>query len=160
MDIQSRLELVIKSLDISDREFALKLGISPSTLSNVLGGRRSNPSLDVLQKVKDAYPDINLNWLISGEGDLWLHHDDQAEQLPLFKEEVEEGKILIINNKEEDKTEQHQSKTSRSHLEEKNEQPIAVNKHDYNDLAPANGAVRIKRVNINYLSGEVKIDYH
>jgi len=52
-------------------EFAENVGIQRSSISHFLSGR-NNPSLDVIRKILTAYPDINSDWLILGEGDMLL----------------------------------------------------------------------------------------
>jgi hypothetical protein len=37
-------------------------------LANILGGRMSKPSFETLEKIKATYPRVNLEWLVSGEG--------------------------------------------------------------------------------------------
>ena len=45
---------------LSCRRFALKLGVSPGTMSRVLSGK-FQPSPKFLQLLKNAYPDISLD---------------------------------------------------------------------------------------------------
>ena len=59
----------MKSTGLSNAEFAEKIGISPSSLSSIFSGRY-NPSLDVVLGIHKAYPHININWLLYGEGEM------------------------------------------------------------------------------------------
>lgn len=52
---------------ISATAFAEKLGINRSTISHLLSGR-NKPSLDVVMKVLQAYPEVELYWLLNGTG--------------------------------------------------------------------------------------------
>lgn len=52
---------------INAAQFADEIGVQRSALSHVLSGR-NNPSLDFMLKIKSAYPKINLDWLLIGEG--------------------------------------------------------------------------------------------
>lgn len=49
---------------------ASHIGIAQSTLQRIYAGERE-PSLDVLRRIVDAYPDtrLSLDWLVSGRGD-------------------------------------------------------------------------------------------
>ena len=42
-------------------------GVNRATISHILSGR-NKPSIDFLEKLLNAYPNINANWLISGIG--------------------------------------------------------------------------------------------
>jgi len=48
--------------------FARKIGISDSYLTNVLK-LQSGPSYGLILGISKNYPQINLNWLLSGQGD-------------------------------------------------------------------------------------------
>ena len=48
-------------------EFAIRLGIQPSNISHLLSGR-NNPSLDFVRKLKETFPEYNLDWIIFGSG--------------------------------------------------------------------------------------------
>ena len=55
------------SLGLSQQDFAQKLGISPASLSNIFNGR-SKPTNNHVQAIHRAFPKINTNWLMFGEG--------------------------------------------------------------------------------------------
>lgn len=50
------------------RAFAQRVGISPSSIENVVGSRGGKPSFDLLEKILCAFEDIDANWLILGKG--------------------------------------------------------------------------------------------
>ena len=64
----------MKSANLSNAEFAEKIGISTSSLSHIFSGR-NNPSLDVVMRIHKAYPEVNLNWLLYGEGEMGLGNE-------------------------------------------------------------------------------------
>lgn len=51
-----------------------KLGISKSAVSDYANGKRS-PSATVIAKLKEVYPDLNSDWLLSGEGEMVKKQD-------------------------------------------------------------------------------------
>jgi plasmid maintenance system antidote protein VapI len=53
--------------NLSSSAFASDIGVQRSSVSHVLSGR-NKPSLDFVVKIKDRFPDVNLEWLISGKG--------------------------------------------------------------------------------------------
>lgn len=68
--MKDRILQIMKSAGMSNAEFAEKLGISTSSLSHIFSGR-NNPSLDVVMRIHKAYPSVNLNWLLYGEGEMY-----------------------------------------------------------------------------------------
>lgn len=62
-----RIRKIIDFKQINAAQFADEIGIQRSALSHVLSGR-NNPSLDFMLKIKSAYPEINLDWLLIGSG--------------------------------------------------------------------------------------------
>ena len=63
-----RLKFLINQKKLSNAELAEKIGIQKSTVSHLLSGR-NKPGFDFLNNLAKAYPDINLRWLITGEGE-------------------------------------------------------------------------------------------
>jgi len=49
-----------------------------------------SPRLDTLQKIKDAFPETNMNWLISGKGNVLeeVQDDDEMKLLELFRAKI------------------------------------------------------------------------
>lgn len=67
-----RIELVIQSQNLSPSQFADRIGIQRSGLSHILSGR-NNPSLDFVQKVLAAFPDLNPMWFLQGKGRMYVN---------------------------------------------------------------------------------------
>tara|TARA_B100001939_G_scaffold201333_1_gene173015 strand:+ start:54 stop:344 length:291 start_codon:yes stop_codon:yes gene_type:complete len=66
MSIADRLEKFIATEKLSKSAFAQKIGIQRSTLAHFFSGR-NKPSSDFFLKIKESYPELDLNWLISGK---------------------------------------------------------------------------------------------
>mgnify|MGYP001547636210 CR=1 FL=1 len=64
-----RIEQILKTKKLSATQFSEEIGIQRSSLSHILKGR-NKPSLDFMLKIKNRYPEINLNWLLLGEGSM------------------------------------------------------------------------------------------
>lgn len=68
MTIHLRLQQLIDSLDISVLEFARQLGEHRGEkVYHILHGRLK-PRYDTLEKILVAYPKVNGDWLLRGEG--------------------------------------------------------------------------------------------
>ena len=64
------LKLITEYAHGSNLEFSKQTGINNATLSNLKSGK-TNPTLDMVYKIQDAFPKISLNWLINGDGDMY-----------------------------------------------------------------------------------------
>ncbi|PCH99538.1 MAG: transcriptional regulator [Flavobacteriaceae bacterium] len=68
IEFSERLRKLLSYYDISAAGIAEILGIQRSTMSHLLSGR-NKPSLDVVLKILKHYPEVELYWLINGQGD-------------------------------------------------------------------------------------------
>ncbi len=64
-----RIEQLLDSKKLTATQFSEEIGVQRSSLSHVLSGR-NKPSLDFMLKIKNRYPEINLNWLLLGDGEM------------------------------------------------------------------------------------------
>lgn len=80
---------------IMDREkltagaFAESIGVAQATISHILGPRNKYPSTEVILRLHQRYNDINLEWLLTGEGQMSNSPDSSPESgfdYPLFAE--------------------------------------------------------------------------
>ncbi len=77
MSVNDRLELLMRHFGLSVNSMAKKLNFSRTTIHNIVSenGRRTSPSHDFYSKLKESYENINLNWLITGEGEMLLDNE-------------------------------------------------------------------------------------
>ena len=66
-EMKDRIAHIIRAKNLTAAEFATRLGIQPSNISHLLSGR-NNPSLDFVKKLKETFPEYNLEWIIFGRG--------------------------------------------------------------------------------------------
>lgn len=79
--MHSRIFRFIESLQMTQSDFASKTGISPSALTQ-LKNNAGNLSIDNVIKIKKAFPNISLDWLISGDGEMYEKiNDSQSPSL-------------------------------------------------------------------------------
>jgi transcriptional regulator with XRE-family HTH domain len=64
-----RIELILKTQNLTPTQFADAIGIQRSSMSHILA-RRNNPSLDFVMKVLKRFPEINAEWLLSGKNQM------------------------------------------------------------------------------------------
>jgi len=51
--------------------FSDSLDVSVTVIFNIIKGRRSKPSFDLILKILTTYNKLNADWLIKGEGSMW-----------------------------------------------------------------------------------------
>ena len=84
-NLNERIKLLRKQLNISQEEFANKLGITKQAISNIENAK-SAPSIGVLYIMHDEL-DVNLNYIIAGNGDIFTSKKgNEALKASLFKE--------------------------------------------------------------------------
>ncbi len=66
----NRINLILRAKNITAKQFAEEIGIQPSGMSHILGGR-NNPSLEFVAKVLRRYPELDANWLLLGRGSMY-----------------------------------------------------------------------------------------
>ena len=67
--IANALKGHIRKKGITQREAAYKIGISPSHLANLLNAREAIGYASA-RKICDAFPEINVSYIMTGDGDL------------------------------------------------------------------------------------------
>jgi transcriptional regulator with XRE-family HTH domain len=82
MEIKDRIKSIMEDQKMTQQEFAEFLQQSPATLSSIFNGR-TQPTLKVVDAIKTSIPDINIEWLLYGQGEPYTTHphatDDAQE---------------------------------------------------------------------------------
>ncbi len=68
--MEDRLLRLLDTEQLSSSKFADVIGVQRSSVSHILTGR-NKPSFDFLQKTLKAFPMLNADWLILGEGEMY-----------------------------------------------------------------------------------------
>lgn len=66
-EFTQRLHKIMEYHDLSAASFADKIDVGRSSISHLLSGR-NKPSLDFVMKIINAFPDVELYWLLNGKG--------------------------------------------------------------------------------------------
>ena len=85
-----RLKNWMESEGLKSSALADIIGVNRATISHILSGR-NKPSIDFLEKLLSAYPNINANWLISGIG--YMHSDIKKNEVVSTKKI---GKVVVF----------------------------------------------------------------
>jgi transcriptional regulator with XRE-family HTH domain len=64
-----RIRELLSARQFTPTQFADTIGVARPIVSHILSGR-NKPSLEVIQKIVDAFPDLSLPWLLKGVGNM------------------------------------------------------------------------------------------
>lgn len=89
MSIKDRFKMIMERERLTAGAFAESIGVAQATISHILGPRNKYPSTEVILRLHQRYNDINLEWLLTGEGEMSNMSDSSIESgfdYPLFAE--------------------------------------------------------------------------
>ncbi len=67
--MKDRIYQLMQHTGLNQAEFAERLGMSAGSVSNIFTGR-TNPTNNHVQAIHRAFPQVNVNWLLFGEGEM------------------------------------------------------------------------------------------
>ena len=73
--MKERIRELMESLHKSQQDFAQFIEMSPASLSSIFNGR-TKPTLTIVEAIKKKIPDLSVEWLLFGVGDMYAN--DQA----------------------------------------------------------------------------------
>ena len=93
--MKDRIRKIRKELDLTQQEFANKIGTTANVLTNYETGRR-NPSASVINNICKTF-NINETWLRTGEGDMFIELNRQAQIASLTKQLLDDEEDSFKN---------------------------------------------------------------
>lgn len=93
MDTKEIISTVLNREKVSASAFAKSIGITPTQIYDLQSGKIKNISANVGNKIVAKYPNYNLAWLISGNGDMLINESSDGNAVML-------GKAQRINSDE------------------------------------------------------------
>lgn len=88
-DIADRIKELIEHLQLTNKSFAESIEVAPAIISHVLSGR-NNPSLHLIQQITNVYTNVNLAYLLNGEGSLITKQTPNQAHKPKESQSSEE----------------------------------------------------------------------
>lgn len=94
MSIKDRLKMIMDREKLTAGAFAESIGVAQATISHILGERNKYPSTEVILRLHQRYSDINLEWLLTGKGEMSKDSSSSTASCsdfdyPLFAENTE-----------------------------------------------------------------------
>ena len=73
-----RFKLWLDSEKLNANSLSKLVDLNRSSISHIVNGR-NKPSIDMLEKILSIYPNLNLNWLITGFGT--MHTNESTREI-------------------------------------------------------------------------------
>lgn len=68
--MNSRLQQFLSAENMTQSELADRIGIARASVSHILAGR-NKPSIEMVQKLSESFPALNIDWFINGIGKMY-----------------------------------------------------------------------------------------
>ncbi len=77
--MKDRIRQIMESQHMTQQVFAQFIEMSPASLSSIFNGR-TKPTLNVVEAIKKKIPDISVDWLMFGSGQMYVSQSTTADQ--------------------------------------------------------------------------------
>ncbi|WP_237274889.1 helix-turn-helix domain-containing protein [Tenacibaculum ovolyticum] len=103
INISDRIQYIINTQHNGTRaRFAKSIGFSAQVIANIVSGRKTKPSFDVLNAILSTNDDINAYWLLTGKGEILKSTSSSTKNTVDYKEKcielLEENRKLAADN--------------------------------------------------------------
>ncbi len=68
--MEKRLQNFLRAENITQSQFAEKIGVAKASVSHILAGR-NKPGYEFIVGMARCYPNLNIDWLITGNGKMY-----------------------------------------------------------------------------------------
>ncbi len=72
MDVHKRLKLLIQTLGLNNTTFSNEIGLTNNVTILRIARDGNAPSFNLTYMIKSRYPNLDLNWFLFNEGEMWL----------------------------------------------------------------------------------------
>lgn len=76
----NRLKEFMNVEGITSTQLADNIGVKRPNFSQILTGRSKKISTEIVAKLHKVYPELSINWLISGEGEMYIQRQQKNEK--------------------------------------------------------------------------------
>lgn len=115
-EVSQRILLIINKLCLNKNQLANKLGFANVVITNITN-QRNLPSFDFLYRLKNYDNNIDLNWLVSGEGTAFITEtsNNPSENIELYKTLIAtlQSENALLKEKIESLTQTNDSKNKK-----------------------------------------------
>lgn len=107
--LKARLQQIMEHYRLNPVSFTEKLQIQRSSLSHFFSGR-NKPGWDFLEKMARTFPDVNIQWLLTGSGKMLLT-PHSINSIPATEEEFKSDESSFEDNNSPVKKEKEENST-------------------------------------------------
>jgi hypothetical protein len=90
-EVSKRMTLLITTLGTNKNKLSNEMGYYNTMVGNVIN-MRNLPSFEFLHRLKTTIPNLDMNWLITGNGSMFLNENEiisPEENLSIYKDLIE-----------------------------------------------------------------------
>lgn len=102
--MKQRLEQFLSAENITKAQFADNIKVARAAVSHIVAGR-NNPGYEFIVNTMSAYPQLNIEWLLTGEGKMYKTTDtQQPEDAFIFTNTSDNAEQHLVTEKFNQKT--------------------------------------------------------
>ena len=76
--MKDRIRQIMEAQHMTQQVLASYIGTTPATLSGIFNDR-TRPTINIIESIKKKFPDISLEWLMFGEGEMFKQSSDTPD---------------------------------------------------------------------------------
>ncbi len=89
LTIASRIERILSHYGLNNVQMAKRIGVSSPVVTHLKSGR-NKPSFEMIVSIARSFPELNLSWLILGEGSMIQNEDRLTKMKSAIKGHLDE----------------------------------------------------------------------
>lgn len=82
--INQRVKRMLKYYNLTENSVADRLNISQTTLNSALNSKKDNLNSKIIAGIRKIFPDVDIDWLLTGEGEMLKSETSVEETKPLI----------------------------------------------------------------------------
>lgn len=99
--INDRISYIVNNqFNGNKKKFAESIGFAAQVVSNIVSGRRSKPSFDVINAMLSTNDDLSAKWLITGKGNIYETKNDLATISKIVESKVPQ--VITVDRQNKD----------------------------------------------------------
>ena len=99
--LKERLIAIIDESGLNRSAFAREIGIKPSSLGSYIQEKSSMPSSEVIATIALKFPQFNITWLLTGQGEMYNAGFERPKKSEGSSETVEELRAAFESMRQE-----------------------------------------------------------
>lgn len=85
--MKDRIKQLMESQHMTQVKFANYIGMAPATLNSIFN-ERTKPTLNTVEAIRSKFPNINIDWLMFGNGTMFISGDNDNNDSSTLQENI------------------------------------------------------------------------